>query len=276
MFARRTLLLNAAALAAVGLLAACGNGGGETSPEKTEVSKPLKVGATAVPHAEILEMVRPLLAAEGVTLDIKVFNDYVQPNVQLAEKRLDANYFQTEPYLEEFNTARGAELVTVAGIHVEPLGLYSKMHAKLADLPNGAEIILPNDASNTGRSLLLLQSAGLITLRKGENALQTVADIQDNRKGLKFREVEAATIPRILPQVDAAVINTNYALDAGLSPRSDSLALESSDSPYVNYLVARPENKDDPRIAALATALRSEAARTFIAQKYQGAVIPAA
>lgn len=274
MFARRTLLLNAAALAAVGLLAACGNGGGE-GDEAKQASKPLKVGATAVPHAELLEMVRPLLAAEGVTLEVKVFNDYVQPNVQLKEKRLDVNYFQTKPYLDEFNAARGADLVTVAGIHVEPLGLYSRKHTKLADLPNGAEIILPNDASNTGRSLLLLQSAGLVTLRKGENPLQTVADIQDNRKGLKFREVEAATIPRILPQVDAAVINTNYALDAGLSPRSDSLALESSDSPYVNFLVARPDNKDDPRIAALANALRSEAARTFIAQKYQGAVIPA-
>lgn len=273
MFARRTLLLNAAALAAVGLLAACGKG-----PEQgaaSDISKPLKVGATAVPHAEILEMVRPLLAAEGVTLEIKVFNDYVQPNVQLAEGRLDANYFQTKPYLDEFNTARSSDLVTVAGIHVEPLGLYSKKHATLAELPNGAEIILPNDASNTGRSLLLLQSAGLVTLRKGENALQTVADIQDNRKGLKFREVEAATIPRILPQVDAAVINTNYALDAGLSPRTDALSLEGSDSPYINYLVSRTENKDDPRLVALGVALRSEAARAFIAQKYQGAVIPA-
>lgn len=273
MFARRTLLLNAAALAAVGLLAACGKG-----PEQgaaPDMSKPLKVGATAVPHAEILEMVRPLLAAEGVTLEIKVFNDYVQPNVQLAEGRLDANYFQTKPYLDEFNAARGSDLVTAAGIHVEPLGLYSKKHAKLADLPNGAEVILPNDASNTGRSLLLLQAAGLITLRKGENALQTVADIQDNRRGLKFREVEAATIPRILPQVDAAVINTNYALDAGLSPRTDALSLEGSDSPYINYLVTRSNNKDDPRIVALGNALRSEASRTFIAQKYQGAVIPA-
>lgn len=272
MFARRTFLLNAAALAAVGFLAACGGNKEEAAPD---TSKPLRVGATAVPHAEILEIVRPLLAAEGITLDIKVFNDYVQPNVQLAEKRLDANYFQTEPYLKEFNTARGADLVTVAGIHIEPLGLYSKKHAKLADLPNGAEIVLPNDASNTGRSLLLLQSAGLITLKKGENPLQTVADVQDNRKGLTFREVEAATIPRILPQVDGAVINTNYALDAGLSPRTDALSLEGADSPYVNYLVARPDNKDDPRLVALANALRSEAARAFIAQKYQGAVIPA-
>lgn len=269
---RRSLLLNAAAVAVTGLaLVACSRGdGGEV-----DTTKPLRVGATAVPHAEILEQVRPLLAAEGVILDIKVFNDYVQPNVQLAEKRLDANYFQTKPYLEEFNAARGADLITYAGVHVEPLGIYSRKFTKLADLPKGAEVILPNDASNTGRALLLLQSAGLITLKKGDNALQTVADIQDNRKGITIREVEAATIPRILPQVDAAVINTNYALDAGLKPRVDALALEGSDSPYINYLVIRPDSQDDPRLQALAKALRGEAARAYIAQHYDGAVIPA-
>ena len=270
MMLRRTLL-NAAALAVAGLaIAACGKDDGAV-----DASKPLRIGATAVPHAEILEQVRPLLAAEGVTLEIKVFNDYVQPNVQLAEKRLDGNYFQTKPYLDEFNTARGTDLVTVAGVHIEPLGIYSKKHTKLDELPQGAEIILPNDASNTGRSLLLLQSAGLITLKKGEHPLQTLADIQDNRKGLQFREVEAATIPRILPQVDAAVINTNYALDAGLKPRTDALSLERSDSPYINYLVARADNKDDPRLVALANALRGEAARAYIARHYEGSVIPA-
>lgn len=271
MLFRRSFLLNAAAVAAMGMtLAACGRGGGEA-----DTSGPLRVGATAVPHAEILEQVRPLLAAEGVTLEVKIFNDYVQPNVQLAEKRLDANYFQTKPYLDEFNAARGTDLTTLAGIHVEPLGLYSRKFTRLEELVDGAEIVLPNDASNTGRSLLLLQSAGLITLKKGENPLQTVADIQDNRKGLKFREVEAATIPRILPQVDAAVINTNYALDAGLKPRTDALALEGADSPYVNYLVIRPESQNDPRLVALANALRGEAARAYIAQRYEGAVVPA-
>ncbi len=164
MLFRRSFLLNAAAVAAMGMtLAACGRGGGEA-----DTSGPLRVGATAVPHAEILEQVRPLLAAEGVTLEVKIFNDYVQPNVQLAEKRLDANYFQTKPYLDEFNAARGTDLTTLAGIHVEPLGLYSRKFTKLEELVDGAEIVLPNDASNAGRSLLLLQSAGLITLKKGE------------------------------------------------------------------------------------------------------------
>lgn len=263
---RRALLVSALALTA----AACGPRGEEASADG-----PLRVGATAVPHAEILEVVKPLLAAEGVPIEVRVFNDYVQPNVQLAERRLDVNYFQTRPYLDEFNAARGTALETVAGVHVEPLGLYSRKHAALAALPDGAQVILPNDASNTGRSLLLLQSAGLITLRDPANPLQTVRDIATNPKALVFREVEAATIPRILPQVDAAVINTNYALDAGLKPRTDALALEGADSPYVNYLVARPDNRDDPRVRALAEALRGQAVRDFIASRYEGAVIPA-
>ncbi|WP_420479768.1 MetQ/NlpA family ABC transporter substrate-binding protein [Brevundimonas sp. FT23028] len=265
---RRSLLLSAAAVLT---LAACGAGG-----EKAGEGDALIVGATAVPHAEILEIVKPILAAEGVPIEIKVFNDYVQPNVQLAESRLDVNYFQTKPYLDEFNAARGTNLVTVAGVHVEPLGLYSRKHNALAALPNGAQIVLPNDASNTGRSLLLLQSAGLIRLRDGENPLQTVGDIISNPKDFQFREVEAATIPRILPQVDAAVINTNYALDAGLKPRTDALSLEGANSPYINYLVSRPESQNDARVQALARALRSQAVKDFIARKYDGAVIPAA
>ena len=267
---RRSLLLSAAAVLT---LAACGQGAGQKSGAE---GTPLLVGATAVPHAEILEQVKPILAAEGVPIEIKVFNDYVQPNVQLAEKRLDVNYFQTKPYLDEFNAARGTSLVTVAGVHVEPLGLYSRKHKALADLPNGAQVVLPNDASNTGRALLLLQAAGLITLKDPQNPLQIVRDIATNPKGLKFQEVEAATIPRILPQVDGAVINTNYALDAGLKPKTDALQLEGADSPYVNYLVARPDNQDDQRIQALANALRGQAIKDFIATKYEGAVIPAA
>lgn len=261
---RRAVLLSALALT----LAACGQ-------SKPAGDGPLKVGATAVPHAEILEQVKPILADEGIDLQIVVFNDYVQPNTQLAEGRLDANYFQTKPYLDEFNKARGASLVTVAGVHVEPLGAYSRRYKSLAELPAGSEVALPNDASNTGRSLLLLQKAGLITLRKGQDPLQTVADISGNPKGLKFRELEAATLPRVLDQVALAVINTNYALDAQLSPRNDALALEDGDSPYVNYLVTRPDNRDDPRIKALAAALTSQQIKDYINRTYEGAVVPA-
>ncbi len=265
---RRTLLLAAAAIT----LAACGSG----AEKAADGTGPLIVGATAVPHAEILEFLKPTLAAAGTPIEIRVFNDYVQPNTQLVEGGLDANYFQTKPYLDEFNAARSATLVTVAGVHVEPLGAYSRKFQSVEALPTGADVALPNDASNTGRSLLLLQSAGLITLRDGQNPLQTVRDITGNPKSLTFREIEAATLPRVLDQVDLAVINTNYALDAGLSPREDALALEGGDSPYVNYLVTRTDNQTDPRVQALATALRSQAVKDFIAGKYDGAVVPAA
>ena len=265
---RRSMIIAAAALA----LAACGQGVSGTA----DGSAPLIVGATAVPHAEILEFLKPVLAEQGFPIEIKVFNDYVQPNTQLAEKRIDANYFQTKPYLDEFNAARGADLVTVAGVHVEPLGAYSRRFRTLAELPNGADVAVPNDASSIGRSLILLQTAGLIRLKDPTNPLQSLRDIADNPKNLRFRELESATLPRVLDQVDLAVINTNYALDAGLKPKADALTLEGGDSPYVNYLVARPDNRDDPRIQALATALRSQAVKDFIAQKYDGAVIPAA
>ena len=265
---RRSLLILAAAAT---VLAACGQGADKAGGEG-----PLLAGATAVPHAEILEHIKPLLAAEGVNIEIKVFNDYVQPNTQLAERRLDVNYFQTKPYLDEFNASRGYDLVTVAGVHVEPLGAYSRRFRTLAELPDGAEVAVPNDASSIGRSLILLQKAGLIRLKDPANPLQTLRDIVANPKNLRFRELESATLPRVLDQVDMAVINTNYALDAGLRPRTDALTLEGADSPYVNYLVARPDNRGDPRVVALAAMLRSQAVKDFIARKYDGAVIPAA
>ncbi len=265
---RRTLILAAAALA----LAACGQG----AEKAADGSAPLVVGATAVPHAEILEFLKPNMASQGFPIEIKVFNDYVQPNTQLSEGRLDANYFQTKPYLDDFNAGRGATLVTVAGIHVEPLGAYSRRFRTLAELPNGAAVAIPNDASSIGRSLILLQTAGLIRLQDPTNPLQTLRDIASNPKNLRFRELESATLPRVLDQVDMAVINTNYALDAGLKPRTDALMLEGGDSPYVNYLVARADNQTDPRIRALAAALRSQAVKDFIAEKYDGAVVPAA
>jgi len=254
------------------ILTACGQG----AEKAADGAAPLIVGATAVPHAEILAFIQPTLAAQGFPIEIKVFNDYVQPNTQLAESRIDVNYFQTRPYLDEFNAARGSDLVTVAGIHVEPLGAYSRRHETLAELPDGADVAIPNDASSIGRALILLQTAGLIRLNDPTNPLQSLRDIAENPKNLRFRELESATLPRVLDQVDMAVINTNYALDAGLKPRTDALAIEGGDSPYVNYLVARPENQNDPRVVALAAALRSQAVKDFIAENYDGAVIPAA
>ncbi len=235
----------------------------------------LTVAATPVPHAEILEFVKPALAKEGVDLKVKVFTDYVQPNVQVAEKRLDANFFQHQPYLDEFNKAKGTQLVSVAGVHIEPLGAYSSKYKQLSELPNGATVVVPNDATNGGRALLLLDKAGVIKLKDSNNILATVKDISENTKGLKFRELEAATIPRVLTQVDLALINTNYALEAKLDPAKDALVIEGKDSPYVNILVARPDDKDSDAMKKLVAALHSPQVKKFIEEKYKGAIVPA-
>ncbi|WP_247839437.1 MetQ/NlpA family ABC transporter substrate-binding protein [Pseudomonas sp. MWU12-3103b] len=235
----------------------------------------LTVAATPVPHAEILEFVKPALAKEGVDLKVKVFTDYIQPNVQVAEKRLDANFFQHQPYLDEFNKAKGTSLVAVTGVHLEPLGAYSNKIKDLKELPSGANVVIPNDATNGGRALLLLAKAGLITLKDPTNILSTPKDIAQNPKDLKIRELEAATIPRVLTQVDLALINTNYALEAKLDPSKDALVIEGNDSPYVNILVSRADNKDSAAMQKLAAALHSPEVKQFITEKYKGAVLPA-
>ena len=235
----------------------------------------LNVAATAVPHAEILEFIKPQLAEQGVDLKVKVFTDYVQPNIQVAEKRLDANFFQHQPYLDEFNKGKGTELVSVAGVHIEPFGAYSSKLKSLDELPKGANVVIPNDATNGGRALLLLAKAGVITLGEGAGITATPKDIAENPKNIKVRELEAATLPRVLTQVYLALINTNYALEAKLNPTEDALFIEGSDSPYVNILVARPDNKDSAAMQKLAAALHSEEVRKFIEEKYQGAVVPA-
>ncbi|MDD0844929.1 MetQ/NlpA family ABC transporter substrate-binding protein [Pseudomonas sp. Gutcm_11s] len=235
----------------------------------------ISVAATAVPHAELLEFVKPALAKEGVDLKIKVFTDYVQPNVQVAEGRLDANFFQHQPYLDEFNASRGTQLVSIAGVHVEPFGAYSSKIKKLDELSEGAQVVIPNDATNGGRALLLLQKAGVIKLKADAGITATVKDIAENPKGIKVRELEAATLPRVLAQVDLALINTNYALEAGLNPTKDALVIEGSDSPYVNILVTTSEKKDNADLQKLAKALHSAEVKQFIADKYKGAVVPA-
>ena len=235
----------------------------------------ISVAATAVPHAEILEFVKPTLAKEGVELKVKVFTDYVQPNVQVAEGRLDANFFQHQPYLNEFNASRGTTLVSIAGVHVEPFGAYSSKIKNLADLADGAQVVIPNDATNGGRALLLLQKTGLIKLKDATSITATVKDIVENPKNIKVRELEAATLPRVLNQVDLALINTNYALEAGLNPTKDALVIEGDDSPYVNILVTTSEKKDNADLQKLAQALHSDAVKQFIVEKYKGAVVPA-
>lgn len=240
-----------------------------------EDGQTLRVAATAIPHAEILKQAKPLLAKEGVDLQIKVFADYVQPNTQVAEKNIDLNYFQTKPYLDAFNRERGTHLVIITGVHIEPFSAYSHKLKNIDQLPDGASVTIPNDPSNNSRALLLLAKHGLITLKDPNNELSTLKDITANPKHLQFRELEAAMLPRTLDEVDLALINTNYALAAGLNPTKDALLIEDRNSPYVNYLVGRPDNQNDPRVQKLAKVLNGPEIKAFIEQKYHGAVLPA-
>lgn len=235
----------------------------------------LSVAATAVPHAELLEFVKPALAKEGVDLEIKVFTDYVQPNQQVIDKAIDVNFFQHKPYLDSFNKEHKSDLVPVGNVHVEPLGAFSKKINKGETLKKGAVVAIPNDPTNGARALLLLQANGLIELKDPKNILSTTRDIVKNDGGLKFKEIEAATLPRVLADVDLAVINANYALEAGLNPVEDAVYLEGSESPYANIVAARPDNKDKPEVTALVKALQTEDVKKFINDKYKGAVVPA-
>ena len=235
----------------------------------------LVIGATPVPAGEVLEFIKPQLARDGIELEIKIFTDYIQPNVQLVEHRLDANLFQHRPFLAEFNRQKKTTLVPLNGILVAPIGAYSTKWKALTTLPEGATIAIPNDPTNSARALLLLCHAGLIQLKDPQNVLATSRDITANPKKLRFRELEAAMLARVLDQVDLAVVNTNYALAAKLDPQHDALLLEDRDSPYVNVLVARPDNRDSPALTKLAAALTTPDVRTFIETKYHGSVIPA-
>jgi D-methionine transport system substrate-binding protein len=268
---KKYLLPLAAALAI--LVAGCSQSDGGSKDGSAEAT--LTIAATPVPHAEILKEIKPLLAKQGVNLDIKVFTDYVQPNMQVAQKQIDVNFFQTEPYLDAFNKERGTDLVKVVGVHIEPFGAYSRKFKSIDQLPDGANVVIPNDPSNNSRALLLLAKHGLITLKNPNDRLATLKDVATNPKNLKFRELEAAMLPRVLDEVDLALINTNYALAAGLNPVKDALLIEDKDSPYVNFLVSRPDNKDDPRVRKLAAALTSPEVKAFIEKNYAGAVLPA-
>ena len=235
----------------------------------------LKVGATSVPHAEILNFIIPDLAAQGIKLEVIEFSDYVTPNIALAEKQLDANFFQHLPYLETFAAERKLSLESVVAVHVEPLGLYSKKYKKVSDFPNGAIIAIPNDPTNEGRALIFLQSKGLIKLKPNAGLQATVRDISENPKRFVFKEIEAPQLPRTLDDVAGSVINGNYALQSGFNPIKDSLLLEGGESPYANILVVRKGDSNDPRIQALAKALTSQKVKDFILNTYKGGVIPA-
>ena len=273
-----------------GLLAGCGGGNtgsantpaGNSETPGTENTASLegttiKVGASPAPHAEILEVAKGLLAEQGITLDIVEFNDYIQPNTAVENEELDANYFQHITYMNEFNESDGTHLVSAAEIHYEPFGLYAGKTASIDELADGAQIAVPNDTTNEARALLLLQQEGLITLKEGAGITATKADIAENPKNLDIVELEASQLPVRLGDVDMAVINGNYAIDAGLKV-SDALAVESADGEaaqaYVNVLAVKEGHENDPAIQALVEALKSDEVKTFMDETYEGAVVP--
>lgn len=228
----------------------------------------LKVGASPEPHAELLNLVKDDLAAEGIALEVIEFQDYVIPNEAVESGEIDANYFQHLPYLNSFNDERGYHLVNAGGIHVEPFAVYSSKIKDLKDLKKKAKIAIPNDPTNEGRALLLLQDAGLITLKEGAGLQATPQDIADNPLKIKFKEIEAASLPRVLKDFDAAVINGNYAIQAGLSALKDGLFVEGSSSPYVNVIAVKAGNENNDAIKALVKALQSDKVKEYIAKKY--------
>lgn len=232
------------------------------------------IGATPVPHAEILEVAKASLEAQGYELEIKVFNDYVLPNKALADKDLDVNFMQHEPYLREFNAMNGTRLEPVFGVHLEPMGAYSKSIKSLAELKDGDKIAIPNDPTNESRALDLLAKNGLIELDT-KVKLRTPMDITKNPKNLKFVELEGATLPRALDEVSLAVINSNFALNANLNPKSDSIISEDAiNNPYSNIVVVRADEVYGKKANALKNAILSDEVKKFINEKYKGAVIP--
>ena len=294
---RSTLLTTAIAITAVLSLTACGGSKEETTAAATEAAAETEaaadteeaaeaapeelveivVGASPAPHAEILAAAEPVLNEAGYTLDIVEYTDYVQPNLALEAGELDANYFQHGPYLEQFNVEQGTDLVSAGTIHYEPFGIYAGKTASLEELADGATVAVPNDTTNEARALLLLEAQGLLTLKEGAGLDATKNDIVENPKDLDILEVEAAQIPLSLQDVDIAVINGNYAIDAGLKV-SDALAVEASDSEaavtYGNVVAVKAGEETSDKALALVEALKSDTVKSFIEETYEGAVVP--
>ena len=272
---KKIIALLAAILMLTVLTAGCGDKKAAAPAPAADKKVVLKVGATPVPHAEILKVIQPILAKDGVELKIVEFTDYVRPNVALAEKELDANFFQHLPYLQQFAADRKLDLVSLIAVHIEPMGVYSKKIKTLNEVPNGGIVAIPNDPTNGGRALSILAQAGLIKMKDGVGVKGTVKDVTDNPKKLVFKELEAPQLPRSLDDVALAVINSNYALEAKLNPTKDALFIEKKDSPYANILAIRKGDEKRPELVKLAKALTSPDVKKFIEDKYKGAVVPA-
>lgn len=268
----KAISLGLAAVLSCGLLVGCGGNASAGADDKT-----IKIGASPSPHAEILAQVEEAVAAQGYTLEVIEYNDYVIPNTAVDQGELDANFFQHKPYLDDFNANNGTDIVSVAAIHFEPLGIYSASVTEVSEIGEGALIGVPNDATNEARALLLLEANGLITLKEGAGVSATINDIESNPLNLEIKEIEAAQLPLSLLDLDAAVINGNYAISGGLKV-SDAIALEESTSiaadTYANIIAVKAGNENSEKVQVLINALKSDAVKAYIESTYAGAVVP--
>lgn len=273
---KKILALALAGVLVVGALTGCGSSKSESSEKKTD-DKKITVAASATPHAEILEEAKTLLKDKGYELEVKVFDDYVQPNNVVESGEFDANYFQHVPYLEQFNEEKGTHLVVAGKIHYEPFGIYPGTKKDLKDIAKGDKIAVPNDTTNEARALLLLQDNGIIKLKDGAGIKATVNDIEENPNNIEIVELEAAQVPRVVNEVAYVVLNGNYALEANYTVKKDALAYEKSDSEaaktYVNVIAVKEGNENSKKIEALVDVLKSDSIKKFINEKYDGAVI---
>lgn len=273
---KKILALALAGVLVVGALTGCGSSKSESSEKKTD-DKKITVAASATPHAEILEEAKTLLKDKGYELEVKVFDDYVQPNNVVESGEFDANYFQHVPYLEQFNEEKGTHLVVAGKIHYEPFGIYPGTKKDLKDIAKGDKIAVPNDTTNEARALLLLQDNGIIKLKEGAGIKATVNDIEENPNNIEIVELEAAQVPRVVNEVAYVVLNGNYALEANYTVKKDALAYEKSDSEaaktYVNVIAVKEGNENSKKIKALVDVLKSDSIKKFINEKYDGAVI---
>lgn len=273
---KKILALALAGVLVVGALTGCGSSKSESSEKKTD-DKKITVAASATPHAEILEEAKTLLKDKGYELEVKVFDDYVQPNNVVESGEFDANYFQHVPYLEQFNEEKGTHLVVAGKIHYEPFGIYPGTKKDLKDIAKGDKIAVPNDTTNEARALLLLQDNGIIKLKDGAGIKATVNDIEENPNNIEIVELEAAQVPRVVNEVAYVVLNGNYALEANYTVKKDALAYEKSNSEaaktYVNVIAVKEGNENSEKIKALVDVLKSDSIKKFINEKYDGAVI---
>jgi D-methionine transport system substrate-binding protein len=275
---KKALALALTGAVIIGAFAGCGAKKDSSSDTKKEETKKIVIGASPSPHADILKVAKKELKKEGYELEIKEYSDYVQPNTALESGDLDANYFQHKPYLDDFNKKKKTHLVSAGTIHYEPFGIFPGKTKSLKNLKNGATVAVPNDTTNEARALLLLQDQGLIKLKDGAGLTATKKDIVENKKDLAIKEIEAAQIPRSLKDVDIAVVNGNYALQAGLKVNKDALATEDADSigakTYGNIVAVKKGNEKSAATKALIKALKSDAVKKYINDKYDGAVVP--